>query len=918
MKEIAFAVNPQATLDHNCLVLDLLEGVRESYAFSVQQVHEKRTVTAWQLLAHSPADREALTFLVKEELLYQQQATGKTPHKDNYLLKQVHVPASHVQTVFKLLASTQKLFCEGKQLVIDLYGQAEFFYEGTPLEEGKLQIRGGLRWRDTTITLDKCQAVIPGKPHWFVCGLVLKMIGTFVSWQPLKELKQTPLCLAGGAKQTFLDALDPNDSDEPKLFVKGGSLEEVSQGAAPYPILVLKDRWGACADLLMDYGHSLRIAAHDPRPVIKDDKEKLLFKRQEISEANWEKDLLETDFIKKNVGSSHYYCPVDQVPKSLTFLLEIGWKIEDWQGKQVVKETGLSLELDERKETIAIKGRLNYDMYQADVSQVLGAFNRREHFIQLSPHAVGLLPLNDTQRALRELAEESELVGSERVIKKNRLGALEPLWQFASNSEPLQELKNKLQNFKGIQEAPPSPAFQGTLRRYQQEGVNWLSFLSDNGFHGILADEMGLGKTIQILAYISRLAPGGTHLIVMPTSLLFNWRKEIGHFLPSKSCVVHQGALRAKTTDDLQKSDIILTSYTTLRLDLPLFQTLSYDMMILDEAQMIKNANTQTAQAVCQLNARLKICLTGTPVENRMQELWSHFRFLMPDLFGSQESFGADLQAGESDRRYLDRIRRKIAPFLLRRCKHEVLTDLPERIDQVVWIEMSEEQRRHYDHLLAGFKSGLLKKVESEGVGKCRMEILEALLRLRQICCHPLLVSSLTEETAPSAKFEALLEDLETICEEGRKVLVYSQFTSMLKLMVQAAREKNWSYGYLDGSTANREEVVTRFQEDPSQNVFFISLKAGGVGLNLTAADYVYLYDPWWNEAVEEQAINRAHRIGRKDVVISKRFVVAESVEEKMMTLKAAKRLMIEELMSGENLSSTFTVEDLQFLLATS
>ena len=312
---------------------------------------------------------------------------------------------------------------------------------------------------------------------------------------------------------------------------------------------------------------------------------------------------------------------------------------------------------------------------------------------------------------------------------------------------------------------------------------------------------------------------------------------------------------------------------------------------------MIKNAHTQTAQAVCRLNAQLRICLTGTPIENHLQELWSHFHFLMPDLLGSQEQFEADIEAAQSDRRYLERIKRKITPFMLRRRKQDVATDLPPRLDQIVWIQMAEEQQSFYDQLLAGFKSGLLKKVETEGMGKHRLEVLEAILRLRQVCCHPLLVSSLIEQSVPrSAKFDALLQDLETIVDEGHKVLIYSQFTSMLHLMTQAAKDRKWSFGYLDGSTKNREEVVTRFQEDASQLLFFISLKAGGVGLNLTAADYVYLYDPWWNEAVEDQAINRAHRIGRKDSVIAKRFVITESIEEKIMKLKAAKREMIDGL----------------------
>lgn len=892
MEEIAFILNPEVSLAKDCLVLDLAVAVREGRALSLKEVHEKRLTAYWQALAHAPADKESFAFLLKQDPLFQQRA-----------INQLHIPSSQVHAALKLLAPTQKLFCEGKQLVIDLFGPAEFFYEATPLEKEKLEIRGKLKWRDTVVDLAKCQAIIPGKPVGFVHGLMLKLVGTSFNWKRFKELKLAPLVLEGGAKQTFLENLDPDDPDEPKLIFTQGSIEEATQSSQPLPLLILKDRWGACADLWMDYGHGRRIALHD-------------LKRQKESESSWEKDLLETDFVKKSVGTSHYYCPLNLVSKSLTFLLEIGWRIEDWQGREVVRQTQLALQFDERANAIAIKGHLAYGNHQADVSQVLGAFNRREHFIEISPHSIGLLPIGEAGEALRDLSEESEMIGEERVIQKSHLGAIEHVWQYATSSERLQDLKNRLQDFKGIQVAPPSDQFKGHLRPYQQEGVNWLSFLFDYNFHGILADEMGLGKTVQVLAFLSRLPKEGKHLIVMPTSLLFNWRNEIHQFLPHISCIIHQGAERAKTVEELEKCSVILTSYTTLRLDLLLLKSLSYETVILDEAQMIKNANTQTSQAVCQLSARLRICITGTPVENRLQELWSHFRFLMPDLFGPQEAFEAEIQAGESDRRYLNRIKRKIAPFLLRRRKTDVLKDLPPRIDQVIWIEMAEEQRREYDQMLAKFKGGLLKKVELEGVGKCRMEILEALLRLRQMCCHPLLVSSFFgEDTPASAKFDALMEDLETICEEGHKVLVYSQFTSMLKIMAQEAQKRSWSYGYLDGSTVNREAVVKEFQENSSQNLFFISLKAGGVGLNLTAADYVYLYDPWWNEAVEEQAINRAHRIGRKDVVISKRFAIAESIEEKMMKLKAAKRTIIDDLMNEENLSSNLSLEDLQFLL---
>jgi|GEM_PF-495537 len=914
MSKIAYAINIQATLDQSCVVLDLLEIDEEAPNCRLHPIPNGYLVAQWRSLTRqSSVDKEVFALLLNEELSFQEKANGRRPRIESLLLKQVHLSPSQLLTFLKLLSPTQKLYCQGKELIIDLFGQTEFYYEATPLKGGELEMRGRLRWHDKDIALSECEGVGPGKPHhWFIRGLSLKMIHTCVSWKRLQELKRTSLLLEGRTKQIFLDSLDPGDPDLPKLIVKEGSPQEALLPTIPYPLLRLRDRWGVCADLWMDYGNGHLINLHDPFST-----GPLLLRRQLEVEANWEKDLLETDFIKKEGGSSPYYCPLDRVAKSLLFLLEVGWNIQDCQHRHVMKQSALHLQLEDRLQTICVKGHLSYEIDKVDVTQVLGALNRHEHFIELSPHVVGLLSFETTQHALQDLALEGEWINGEMHVKKNRLGSLEPLWECAQTSPSLNDLKQKCQHFKGIKEAPPSSAFKGELRRYQQEGVNWLAFLHEHAFHGLLADEMGLGKTVQVLAFLSRLPRGRPHLIVMPTSLLFNWRHEIHQFIPSFTYQIHQGAQRSKTPQDLQTSDLILTSYTTLRLDLPLFQTLSYSCLILDEAQMIKNATTQTAQAVFRLHANLRLSVTGTPVENRLQELWSHFHFLMPDLFGSHKQFEEELQGAQADRRYLERIKRKASPFLLRRRKQDVAADLPSRLDQVIWIEMSEEQRSAYDQLLAGFKGGLLKKMTTEGVGKHRLEVLEAILRLRQVCCHPLLVSSLLDEPLPSsAKFETLLLDLETIVEEGHKVLVYSQFTSMLHLMTQAAKEKGWPYGYLDGSTSNREEVVKRFQEDPSLPLFFISLKAGGVGLNLTAADYVYLYDPWWNEAAEEQAINRAHRIGRKHSVIAKRFVITQSIEEKMMKLKEAKRSMMNDLLDEASLPSHLTIEDLQFLLS--
>lgn len=863
-------------------------------------------------------DKEAIEALVKEELQFQRNQTGRPFNSNSHSFDLIHIGSTQVIPLLKLVSNTRRLYFNDKQLIADFYGHVEFYYRLKPITGNGLEISGRLKWRDQDISIHDCDWIGKGKPHWFIRGLSLKIITTDVSWKQLQQAYHHPSWILYGAeKKAFLDTLDPNDPETPRTEVVEGTLEEANRLPDPLPSLVLKDRSGAFADLWMDYGNGNRISFHHPIKEFKSSSGGPPIPRQIEAEKGWEKDLLETDFIRKDVSSSHYYCPIDRVAKSLSFLLELGWHIQDWKGQRVIKENSFDLELKDSLQALLIKGKIRYECHEADISDVIGAFNRRDRFVQLTNGSVGLLPDRWEEQQLQELAEEGEIVGNQIKVKKSHIGSISSLLEHSKLDSSLNELKDKIEQFTHIKEALPGETFRGSLRPYQQQGVNWLSFLIDYGFHGILADDMGLGKTVQVLAFLSRLSQKGPHLIVVPTSLIFNWKNEIEKFLPTYTPYIHQGSKRNKNSEDFGKHSIILTSYTTLRLDLPLFQQFSYQTIILDEAQVVKNAHTQIAQAIYSLQGLFRLSITGTPIENHLNELWAHFHFLIPDLLPDEKSFEADLAAAQADNRYLKRIKKKIAPFILRRKKEEVAKDLPERIDQIVWVEMTEGQRRTYDQFLAGVKSGLLKKIELEGMSKHRIEIFEAILRLRQICCHPALASFSEDEEdiRTSAKFEALMQDLETAVEEGRKVLVYSQFTSMLKLIAKNLKEKSYAYAYLDGSTTNREQVVASFQENPCIPFFLISLKAGGVGLNLTAADYVFLYDPWWNEAVEEQAINRAHRLGRKDTVIAKRFVTVESIEEKMMKLKALKRSLVDSVLDEEVGASDLTLEDLKFLL---
>lgn len=390
------------------------------------------------------------------------------------------------------------------------------------------------------------------------------------------------------------------------------------------------------------------------------------------------------------------------------------------------------------------------------------------------------------------------------------------------------------EGLKNSEHAPLGEGFKGELLPYQQRGVDFLAFLYEWGFSALLADEMGLGKTVQVLAFLSRVRTNLPVLIVAPTSLLFNWRLELERFLPERT--------------------VELISYTALRMND--FSQKEYEVIILDESNAIKTASTQTAKAAFQLKGKFKICLSGTPMENRADEIWSQFHFLMPGFI----------------ERNSQRLKAQVRPFMLRRKKEDVLTDLPEKIEQITWIEMDEEQKALYEVAKKGIKP--------EG----KMQVLEAILRLRQI--------------ANASKLEQIVADIAAVLEEGRKILVFSQFTTML----QEIRQHFPSALYLDGSTSatKRGELVQQFQKDPDSSLFLLSLKAGGVGLNLTAADYVFLVDPWWNEAVEKQAIDRAHRIGRKNTVIAKRYLTLGTVEEKMMQLKNQKLEAADQLLEHD------------------
>jgi len=380
--------------------------------------------------------------------------------------------------------------------------------------------------------------------------------------------------------------------------------------------------------------------------------------------------------------------------------------------------------------------------------------------------------------------------------------------------------------------------------------------------------------------------------------------------------VEYGGPGREALQDDLDKQDLVLTTYGTLRRDIGFLAKVEFDTIILDEAQAIKNPESQTAKASRLLQAHHRLALTGTPIENHLGELGSIFEFLNPGLLGRLPALEVLAGGRQPSKEELALVSKGIKPFILRRTKEEVLPDLPEKTEQVLQCSLNDEQQKLYDQLAASYRESLLTQVEEKGVGGSAMQVLEALLRLRQIACHPGLVNDEWEE-AGSAKLEMLFEQITSVREEGHKLVVFSQFTSLLAYVRKELDRQGIEYAYLDGQTRDRGEVVDRFQTDDDCNLFLISLKAGGVGLNLTAASYVFLLDPWWNPAVEAQAIDRAHRIGQQQKVFAYRLIARDTVEEKMLELQKSKRQIADAILDGEGQSiKDLTADDLRLLLS--
>lgn len=531
--------------------------------------------------------------------------------------------------------------------------------------------------------------------------------------------------------------------------------------------------------------------------------------------------------------------------------------------------------------------------------------------------------LSDGTSALinKKYIEKLERLFKDSDKKKVKLSFFDlPLVEELIEDKIFSEEMNRTRDFfKGINNISnyniEAPKVKAQLREYQEYGYKWLSYLMDNNLGGCLADDMGLGKTLQAISVLTRLheKKGTKSLVVMPKSLIYNWESEIKRFSPKLKVGIYYGNFRNK--DIIKKSSVILTTYGTIRNDIEIIKDYNFDAVILDESQNIKNVNAQTTKAIMLLNAKHRIALSGTPIENNLSELYSLFRFLNPSMFGTMEEFNnyyAIPIQKENDQEAIEELKKKVYPFILRRIKKEVLKDLPDKIEKTMYIEMNPEQKKLYDERRNYYYKMVHSQIKENGLGKTQFFILQALNELRQITSCP----EAKSVGVTSSKREVLINNIVEAVENGHKVLVFTNYINSIKNICEDLDRYGIKYLSMSGSTKDRQLLVDKFQKDNKYKVFVMTLKTGGVGLNLTAADTIFIYDPWWNKTVENQAIDRAYRLGQDRTVFSYKLILKDTIEEKILQLQESKIKLLDSLISEDSATlKSLTEKDIEFIL---
>ncbi|WP_054509116.1 DEAD/DEAH box helicase [Chryseobacterium sp. ERMR1:04] len=616
------------------------------------------------------------------------------------------------------------------------------------------------------------------------------------------------------------------------------------------------------------------------------------------------------------------------------WFLEASEKLRNQNIKLLGAKELKSFKYNLNKASISVSVKSDIDWFDISIDVSFGdqklslkdlqkAFVKKSNFVVLGDGSIGIMP-KDWMDKFAGYFKVGEIKKEGLQISNFQFGIIDELYNELEEKPDflidLYEKKKRIQSIENIEKVPVPKGIKAKLREYQIHGLHWLNFLDTHQLGGCLADDMGLGKTLQMITFLQHLKttrkPKNPSLIIAPTSLIFNWQNEINKFCPTLKLLVFTGLNRAELLTEFTKYDIIITTYGSIINDAEFLKDIDFNYLILDESQAIKNPNSKRYKCVRLLKAYNRVVLTGTPIENNTFDLYAQFNFVNPGLLGNMTHFKKEFSDAidkEKDVQSSELLSKIISPFILRRTKEQVATELPDKVESIIYCEMEKEQRKVYDTFKDQYRDFLLNKIDENGIGKSQMYILEGLTKLRQICNSPAILSDKEEYTQESVKLDILIENI--IEKTGNhKILVFSSFVKMLQLVKNRLEENNITYEYLDGQTKDRQNRVENFQNQEDIRVFLISLKAGGTGLNLTEADYVFIIDPWWNPAVENQAIDRCYRIGQKKQVMAYRMICKDTIEEKIINLQQKKKKIASSIISVDEESKSFNAQEVKDL----
>ena len=763
--------------------------------------------------------------------------------------------------------------------------------------------------------------VLSVDPCWVVYGTTLaRVAGSDLAQKFFLNVARETVRIPANEIESFLQDIYPTLQDA-EIPIRIGDEVTEEKAVDPVPRLYLRER----ADRLWV---ELRIAYHDYEVRVEDRRTQILLPNREFAgendppiwsvtrdtarEERWVEELQKTGL--ESTGSFRTFtpteAPLEWVAGALPALAGAGYEI---YGQQQLKRyappkklTASTLTVRSGEQWFEVEGTMSFGDLAIDMSDIRRVLIRDKPYVRLRDGSTGELP-EDWLERLQRLLHLLPTGQQQARIPKIAASAIEEIGEAVDDyraDTAFQQYVDRLREFHEVKPVEPPDEFRGTLRPYQVAGLSWLRFLHQYGFGGILADDMGLGKTIQVLALLQKIREeSGTEpitLVIAPRSVIHNWETEAGRFLPDCPVYIHHGTDRAESSDAWPEATLNITTYSTMRNDISVLGERAFDYIILDESHTIRNPSSKTFRAIRRLQGEHRLCLTGTPVQNTTMDLWSQFEFLNPGILGGQKRFSEEWVKPleqENDRTVEEMLHKMVAPFILRRTKQQVARDLPSLTASQVECTMDATQQRIYEKYRQVYHRIVNEAIDAKGVRDSSFTVLEGLTRLRQICCSPRLIDGETGSSAKLQRFVDLAEEL--IC-EGHRALVFSQFVRFLRHIEAEVQRRGWKYEYLDGQTRNRQERVDRFQTDASKSLFLISLKAGGEGLNLTGADYVFLMDPWWNPAAERQAMDRTHRIGQDEHVFVYRFVCPGTVEGKILRLQERKRDLAEKLVVAE------------------